>query len=90
LLAPYREVMAMNDRMNETGISEKKTVSFASFIGVDLHKCSVTILQSIPGIAEIWNCIIAAEVGPFGSCFGFFSFDMMEIPLPSVYIIYML
>jgi len=25
----------------------------------------ITILQSIPGIAEIWSCIIAAEVGPF-------------------------
>ena len=25
----------------------------------------ITILQSIPGIAEIWSCIIVAEVGPF-------------------------
>ena len=33
----------MNDRTNKTGISEKKTVSFASFTGVDLHKCTVTL-----------------------------------------------
>ena len=26
---------------------------------------TVAILQSVPGIAEVWACIIAAEVGPF-------------------------
>lgn len=26
----------------------------------------VTLLQSVPGIGEIWGCIIAAEVGAFG------------------------
>ena len=31
---------------------------FVSFIGVDL-------LKTVPGIDEIWACIIAAEVGPF-------------------------
>jgi transposase len=26
---------------------------------------TIAILQSVPGIADIWSCIIAAEVGPF-------------------------
>ena len=25
----------------------------------------MAILQSVPGIADVWSCIIAAEVGPF-------------------------
>jgi transposase len=44
LAAPYTEVFTMNSRTNEAGISEKKTLSFASFTGVDLHKCTVTLV----------------------------------------------
>jgi len=44
LAAPYTEVLTMNDRTNKTGISEKTSVSFASFTGVDLHKCTVTLV----------------------------------------------
>ena len=31
----------------------------------EYFSAQITLLQSIPGIAEIWSCIIAAEVGPF-------------------------
>lgn len=31
----------------------------------DEFSAVITILKSIPGIADIWACIIAAEVGPF-------------------------
>jgi len=31
----------------------------------DEFSAGITILKSVPGIAEIWSCIIAAEVGPF-------------------------
>jgi len=31
----------------------------------DEFSARITILKSIPGIAEIWSCIIAAEIGPF-------------------------
>jgi transposase len=26
---------------------------------------TIAVLQSVPGIAEVWGCIIAAEIGPF-------------------------
>jgi len=31
----------------------------------DRFAADMAILQSVPGIADIWSCIIAAEIGPF-------------------------
>ena len=30
-----------------------------------IRATSIELLQSVPGIDEIWGCIIAAEIGPF-------------------------
>ena len=42
-LAPYTEVITTNDRANQIGIREEKTLSFASFIGLEMHKTTVPL-----------------------------------------------
>jgi transposase len=38
-----------------------------NIIAANRKQCpaKMTILQSVPGIGDIWSCIIAAEIGPF-------------------------
>lgn len=41
----------------------KRRIIFAN--RQERFRSTIDILQSVPGIADIWGCIIAAEIGPF-------------------------
>lgn len=57
LLAILQTIERIMEPLRLTIIQANRSERFASL---------VTLLQSVPGIAEIWGCIIAAEIGDFG------------------------
>ena len=67
----------MNDRTNKTVISEKKTVSFASFTGVDLHKCAVT-LAAVSPLGEV-----IAKLTTSTKCIDKVQAWLLDLPRPS-------
>ena len=56
----FTDIIILIERQRE---SLKREIIMAN--RSDDFSAQTTLLQSIPGIAEIWSCIIAAEVGPF-------------------------
>ena len=58
--ANFTDIVILTERQRETLRREIITANRSEHFAAQ-----ITILQSIPGIAEIWSCIIAAEVGPF-------------------------
>jgi transposase len=58
--ANFIDIISLIERQRES-LRRKIVIANRS----DEFSARITILKSIPGIAEIWSCIIAAEVGPF-------------------------
>jgi transposase len=58
--ANFIDIISLIERQRE---SLRRQIIFAN--RSDEFSAVITILKSIPGIADIWACIIAAEVGPF-------------------------
>ena len=58
--ANFIDIISLIERQRE---SLKRKIIFAN--RSKEFSAGMAILQSVPGIAEVWSCIIAAEVGPF-------------------------
>ena len=58
--ANFIDIISLIERQRES-LRRKIIIANRS----DEFSARITILKSIPGIAEIWSCIIAAEIGPF-------------------------
>ena len=56
----FIDIISLIERQRE---SLRRKIIFAN--RSEQFSARTTMLKSIPGIAEIWSCIIAAEVGPF-------------------------
>jgi transposase len=58
--ANFIDIISLIERQRES-LRRKIIIANRS----DEFSARIAILQSVPGIADIWSCIIAAEIGPF-------------------------
>ena len=58
--ANFIDIISLIERQRES-LRRKIIIANRS----DEFSARITILQSVPGISDIWSCIIAAEIGPF-------------------------